>query len=86
VTQRDLETELRSIFRAWRGQNGAEDLGGFLDFVVHAVEPPRTHAELAELYERKARERRMMFKPSAAAAKGWETRRSNRKGRDTPKG
>lgn len=61
----------------------------FMDFVATGIarEGGWDHNDgVAMLYERRARERRMQFKPSAAAAKGWETRRRNQKDRDKAKG
>jgi len=60
----------------------------FIDFVAAAVAEQggwNHNQGIAELFERRAREKRMMFKPSAAAAKGWETRRRNRRARDQGK-
>lgn len=76
-----------ALFRAYLAHfDDSCDLGSFVDFVLTAIESPDTPGDYARFYERKAREWRMRFKPSAAAAKGWETRRRNQKARDTTRG
>lgn len=75
----------RALFRSWLVTSEQPDAGAFLDLVARAIGfSADTPAELAELYEYQARRHRLRHKGSAAAAKGWETRRKNRKVRESP--
>jgi hypothetical protein len=69
----------RALFRSWLVALEQPDAGAFLDLVAQAIGLGDTPAELAELYEHQARRHRLQHKGSAAAAKGWETRRRNQR-------
>lgn len=76
----------RALFRSWLVTLEQPDAGAFLDLVAGAIGLADSPDELAELYECQARRHRLSHKASAAAAKGWETRRRNRNLRDSRRG